>query len=312
MSTRTIFAMLAAAALLAGASGLAAAKDTETRSDRDDEREEREGKLLRGHDGPGKRAEFGARGDKWVFHNDQIAVWFHAGKHKAKPDLRVAFNGSDDDERSGYRVKILRLCEVPEGETDCKGHLPRINLAKADDWNVVTEEGNGTLTLRMVRAEAQGIVTLVWRLDTANATVKYDVQVENWRWANASHRLALDMIVLGKNLRNATGANVTIEDSGYIAWETTAKATYADGSEGNLTVDAVKKGGKDDKDEDGDSGARLVLVFNGTGGYRTLDYDPTLGVASRSSALAPTPGLAPALVVAVAFAAALVATRRRA
>jgi hypothetical protein len=262
------------------------------------------------------RSEFAHRGSNWLLHNDQIAVWFHQGPHgKAKPDLRVAWNGTDD-EKAGYRVQILRLCETNES-LQCNGHMPRVNLAKADDWNVVTEQTNDSLTLTMVRAEAQAIVTLTWHLNTSSHVVKYDVQVENWKWANASDVLVLDQVVLGHNLENATGASVNVKDSGYIAWASSAQATHGPNDTRSIPVDAKVKHLHEETDEDDDeksetSGAHLLLVFNGTGGYQKLDYDPELGIASASatSVGVPAPGLLAGLAV-VAGAAALLGRRRR-
>lgn len=308
---RTLYAMLAAAVLLVGAVGYATAKeDREDRRDDDKERKEER------HEDAREKRGFHQRHGKWVLYNDHIAVWFHAGKEKAKPDLRISFNSSEDDEKSGYRVKILRLYETGPDSTQFRGSMPHINLARSDDWNIESTETDESLTLRMTRAEAQGIVTLVWHIDTVRATVKYDLEVENWQWANESNRLVLDMLVVGKNLKNATGANVTVEDSGYIRWAETAQAKYDDGRSANLTVSAVNKRSTDDdddKDDDDTSGAHLLLVFEGAGGYDALVYDPEFGVqaVSSSSVSSETPGLAPMLVVAVAFGVALLAVRRR-
>jgi hypothetical protein len=317
MLRRTIFALIATFALVVGVAGPALAdKDDEKTGARD--AAERQGKSddSDSDDGDrshGKRAGFGERGGKWVLHNDHIAVWFHSGKDKAKPDLRIAFNTSEEDEKSGYRVKILRLYEAGANDTEYRGSMPHINLARADDWNIVTEQTNESLTLTMVLSDAQGIVTLVWHIDTASAHVKYDVKVDNWRWANEGDRLVLDMMVVGKNLKNATGANVSVDDSGYISWETTAAATYADGTTGNLTVTPVKKTSKDEKDaEDADRGAHLLLVFDGKGGYKSLDYDPTFSVQdARTEAISSTPGVGTVALVATGFVVALFVARRR-
>lgn len=290
-------AALLAGVLLAGVAGPALAD--EGKEGRDDDRE--------------RKSRFDHRGDKWLLHDDQIAVWFHQNSDgKAKPQLRVAWNGTDN-ETAGYRVSINRICEVDES-LRCTGKHPRVNLARSDDWNVVTSRVNDSLTLTMVHAEAQAIVTLVWRLDTSTHVVKYDVLVQNWRWENASHKLALEQVVLGKNLRNATGARVDVEDSGFIRWATTAAATYGPNDTRTLGVESIVKSlHDDDEDEDDDhdekTGARLTLVFNGTGGYQTLDYDPEFAIASAGSAsMVPLPGLV-AGVAAVAVAA-LVLRRR--
>src|SRR5438067_2240851 len=221
MRTRLVLVLLTTATLALGAPLVAADKGR--------------GPDGRGDDGDHGRLGFDAHGgDRFIFHNDQIAVWFHAGHGKAKPDVRVVFNGTDD-ENAGYRVQILRLCEVTD-DLRCQGNLPHVNLAKAEDWNVVKDQTNDSLTLTMTRAEAQAIVTLVWHLNTTSATVKFDLNVQNWRWANASDKLMLDSLVLGRNLKNETGANVSVEDSGYIRWSSTATSNL-----GNLTVDKLTK-----------------------------------------------------------------------
>ena len=271
-------------------------------------------------DGEGDRhAELARHGDRWVLRNDDIAAWFHQNPSgKAKPDLVVLMNGTED-ERAGYRVKVLRLCEVDES-LRCTGKYPRINLARAREWNVAQERVNDSLTLTMVTATAQGVVKLVWRVDGDAATVKYDLVVENWKWQNASHKLMLDMLVLGKNLRNETGASVAVEDSGFVRWATTASVTRGNCTE-TIPVDSIVKPLRheddDDDEEDDDergaaSGGHVYLVFNATGGYAKLDYDPEFGVASSGArAVSAVPALGMAAGVAVIVAAALVLRRRR-
>ena len=265
-----------------------------------------------------RHADFRKHDDRWVLQNDQIAVWFHQNPSgKAKPDLVVLTNGTED-ERAGYRVKVLRLCEVDES-LQCTGKYPRINLAKSREWNVAQERVNDTLTLTMVTATAQGIVKLVWHVDGDAASVKYDLVVENWKWQNESHKLMLDMLVLGKNLKNETGASVSVQDSGYVRWATTAEVTRGSGTE-TIPVDAIVKPlrhGDDDEEEDEDerreaSGGHVYLVFNATGGYSTLDYDPEFGVASSGArGVSAIPALGMAAGVAVIAAAALALRRRR-
>jgi len=271
------------------------------------------------------RMEMREHGNRLLFHNDQIAVLFHGNGKHASPDFRVVFNGSVDDEKAGYRVKLLRLYEADRNDTKFDGKLPAMNLARSDDWNVVSEEGNGTLTLTMTRAEAQGIVTLVWHLDTTRASVKFDVKVDNWRWGNASHVLILDSLVQGRNLRNETGARISVEDAGYVSWADHANATYADGSTGALNVSAFQKkvGGDDDEKARGDDergeremaasgkGGHVFLVFDGPGGYKSLDYDPEVGVQSSSVTTSAVPGFGFAVMAVAVVGAALLVSRRR-
>lgn len=298
---RTIFALLVSLIFLAGATGVAMAEEGKGN-----------GTANAAHKMGAGHSDFQQKGNKWVLHNDDIAVWFAAGKDKARPDIRVTFNGTDG-EKAGYRVKLLRICEVDES-LKCTGSLPRINLARSDDWNVVTEKTNESLTLTMVRAESQGIITLVWHLNTTSKSVKYDVQIDNWQWANATHKLLLDQVVLGHNLVNATGDSVNVGDSGYIRWAPTAETNL-----GTINVTALRKNLHEDEDEDEDedekdekTGAHLQLLFNGTGGYSKLDYDPEFGIASAgttSVSTVPSVGLLAGLgVIAVA---AMVLGRKR-
>lgn len=272
----------------------------------------------RGRDDDGRHADLRRHDERWVLHNDHVAVWFHQNPSgKAKPDLFVLMNGTED-ERAGYRVKVLRLCEVDE-ERRCTGRYPRINLERAREWNVAQERGNGTLTLTMTTATAQGIVKLAWHVDGVNARVKYDLVVENWRWQNASHQLMLDMLVLGKNLRNATGASVDVQDAGYIRWATSATVARGNATQ-TIPVESIVKplrhdgddaGDEDDDERRADSGGHVYLVFNATGGYSKLDYDPELGVASAGArGVSAVPALGMAVGVAVIAVAALVLRRR--
>lgn len=313
--TRKLLAILLGLALLLGGAGAALADDED---DNDKEKSDRKDKAGRSHDedddDDDRRPKLKEKGGRLLLHNDHIAVWFHAGKDKAKPDLRVAFNGTEDDEKSGYRVKIVRLYEAPADDPRFRGSYPKINLAKSDDWNVRTEVANESVTLTMVRAEAQGIVTLVWHIDGRNATVKYDVKVDNWRWANESNKLVLDMRIEGKNLKNATGANVTVEESGYVQWETTAQATYGVNDTRTIGVESYRHEKNDDDEDDDDDrrkGSHILLVFNGTGGYSALDYDPTFGVYGVGMTERTVPNLGSLVFVAGGFAVAVLAIRRR-
>lgn len=332
MDRRSLFALLTLF-LLVGATGAAVAKSDDDAEDArgrgadddpgDDRREGREG---RGNDDDDDdddddRVHFVHRGDRWLYHNDHVAVAFHqTGSGKASPDLRVFVNGTDGN-ATGYRVKLLRLYEAEGDDLSHSGRLNRINLAKAQDWHVQTTEANESLTLTMTHAEAQGIVTFVWRLNTTSAEVKFDMKVDGWQWAeNATgHRLVLDMLVVGRDLRNATGANVTVEDAGYISWATTATASYGENDTRTIDVTAHQKRSDDDDDDadddDDGSGTHLLLVFDGAPGYAALDYDPTFGVQTQSSGVqerATVPGAALGLVgLAVAAAAGLAGRTRR-
>lgn len=321
--TRKTLAALLVMLLLLGASGAALAKegrDDDKSRDARDARDDRDDQDDRDDDAQEKRGkhkgDFARHGDRWVFRNDQVAVSFHqTGSGKAKPDLRVFLNGTDG-EKSGYRVKLLQLYEAENGTLSREGGANRINLAKSQDWNVQTTETNGSLVLTMVHAEAQGIVTLVWRFDAASAAVKFDLKVDNWQWDGDAegHRLVLDMLVLGHNLRNETGARVSVGDAGYITWATTASATYAANDTRTLNVTAHQKraldddGDASDDDEDRD-GTHLLLSFDGASGYSNLDYDPTFGVQSVRANPVPGPGVG--LIALAAVATVVLVGRRR-
>lgn len=324
MQRRTLLSLLAASTLLLAATGAGLVSARE--GDEDNRTDDRGGKGRDGKDDRdgddesrkhGGKPRHGKKGNDLLFQNDHMTVLFkQSGGGKAKPDLRIVLNGSEDDERSGYRVRLLRLYEAEANSTQHHGRLPSINLAKSDDWNVQTTESGDSLTLTMTRAEAQGIVTLVWHVNTTSASIKYDLKVDNWRWAanSTGHRLVLDTLVVGKNLRNATGANVTVEEAGYISWATTAALTYPDGTTGNATVSAHQRSDDDatGMDGEGETGAHLLLAFEAAPGYRALDYDPTFGVQSAGDAQTRgTPGFAPVLVVGAVAVAVLAARRRR-
>lgn len=298
--------ILIATALLLTAAGAALADDGRGGDDN--------GKGKGRDGGEHGKPEFRPEGDKFLFHNDQIAVFFHANRNHAAPDLRVVFNGSANDSKSGYRVKLLSLYEADRNDTAGGHGLPRMDLARMDDWNVRTVEGNGTLTLTMVRAEAKGIVTLTWHLDTTDAKVKFDVGVENWAWAHpASDVLILDMLVQGKNLKNETGAKISVEDAGYVSWSDSATATYGNATQ-SIPVSAFQGKVRDDdekREKDDDKGGHVYLVFNGTGGYDKLSYDPELGVQSAGATAQTVPALAPILVAATVAGLALLVSRRR-
>ncbi len=321
MERRTILAILLTLALLGALLPIATAdSDEDEREDsRDRSEKSRDGKD-RDDDEKGDKDRHGkpnfARSDKGhIFHNDQIAVYFKEGKNgKASPDIRVVVNGTDGNE-SGYRVKLLRLYESENG-IEYRGSYNKMNLAKRDDWNVQTTEANDSLTLTMVRAESQGILTLTWHINTTSAEVKFDVGIQNWAWKTdaTNHTIVLDMLIVGKNLRNETGARVSVGNAGYIAWETYADATYADGSTRTLNVTAHQKrsaDNDDDEDDDGDDrGAHLLLAFEGAPGYTTLDYDPTFGLQSSNVKTTSVPGFTPVLIGLAAVAAVVLFGRR--
>jgi hypothetical protein len=237
-------------------------------------------------------------------------VWFHAQKDgHAKPKLRVFQTGLDGS-RTGYTVEIERVFEIRGNDTSYRT-ISRMKLTDADDWNVKTSETSSTLTITMTRAEAQGIVTLIFHVSKLKPAVKFDVKIDNWRWGeNASaHRLALSMKVHSKDLKKHGEAAVAVP-GGAIAWDTVASARYGPNSTKTLTVHRVAASAEDDKK---DGAQRIVLVFGGApGGYSGLVYDPTFSVASAE--IAPVPGPAAGFVLVAVAAAATVAAgsaRRR-
>lgn len=303
-----------------------AIKERDDRDDRDDRDGGDDGDDRREDRGKGSREEsrlgWGRHGnEKWLLRNDDISVWFHAGGNgKAKPALRV-FHTDADGNVSGYSIEIRRVLEIGPasheeddaeeddgGEDDHDGLLDgmrkfrSMNLARKDDWNVNVAETNTTLTLTMVRAEAQGIVTLVFHIGKSSPSVKFDFKVDNWQWADnaTGHKLALVLVAHEREFRNAGPWNATL-GGGFVSWASTATVTYGNVSRvANVTSVAGSEEGH----------GRLALVFEAPGGFDALDYDPTLGIASASSRERPVP--AAPLALAVAAFALVAASRRRA
>lgn len=299
-------------ATLALAAGAAVAKD----ADREN-----------GKENKGKDAAYEKRGDKWVLANDGISVWFHqTGSGKAKPMLKV-FSTDADGNVSGYQFKIKRLCEVNATAESCENAFARINLARADNWNteVTRDDANETVTIRMTLTDAQGIVGLVFHLDTNASSVKFDVHVANWKWQGTSgalavpgssdHALLLEMTYEEKNKDDIaegdeSDGNVTVKD-GYVSWAANGTATYAAGQTRTLNVTAFHALDDEENEKEG----KIALRFDGPGGYSAMEYDPTLGVASASSGAppgggSPVPALATVAAVAAIGAAAFVTVRR--
>ncbi len=339
-SLRIILLSVAAAGLVLAPFALAEKDEDDEAKDKDKEtaeerREDRNSEKLERREeraDPKAKPHFAKHGsDKWLLKNDQISVWFHQGKNdKAKPQLRVFQTGADGN-RTGYQVEIKRIIEVgaagsADDDDDDDGALGdrrvfhAMNLARADDWNVQTAETNDSLAITMVRAEAQGIVTLVFHVSKTAPSVKFDARIDHWRWAEGAsdHRLALVMITHERSLtRHGGGENVTFE-GGYVTWAPTATLTY-----GNVTrianVTAVVD--EEESETERDDGAvkskrkgRLALVFDAPGGYDALDYDPEFGVMSAGSServTVPVAGAAIAIAGVAAAAAVLARPRRR-
>ncbi|HVL49819.1 MAG TPA: hypothetical protein VM889_14785 [Candidatus Thermoplasmatota archaeon] len=273
-----------------------------------------------GKDGLERKPEkprFGKHGDKFLLRNENISVWFHAAKNHAKPQLKV-FHTDADGNKTGYFVDIERVIEVDADASKGERVVRSLKLSRADDWNVRTIDGPDTLTVTMVRAEGQAIVKLVFHISKSAPSVKFDLEVENWRWAEnaANHSLALVMLVHEKELKLRDGRSVEVT-GGLITWDPEAKATYADGSSANLTVRRIQAPATDEGDEDEDDDReraargkqRIVLLFEGApGGYEGLVYDPTFTVAS--TATKPVPIVGPALVIAAVALLAVVVRRR--
>lgn len=313
-ANRSLTAALVATALVLGSAGLALAD-----SNKDEARGKGEDRRGRGsgddpprdpHGPPGK-PRFDRHGDdKWLLRNDHVSVWFHASKDgKAKPQLRV-FHTSAHGNTSGYAVSIQRLVEfAPSEGNESEAGLGRVvhamNLARKDDWNVQTSETNDTLVVRMVRAEAQGVVTLVFHVSKASPAVKFDLHVNHWRWAENApdHRLALVMVVHDRHVRASGEANATL-DGGYVSWARTASVAYPAGVTRLANVTSVVN-------EEGKDG-RIALVFEAPGGFDALEYDPEFGVLTTASSHARAVPAAPLLAaVTVAAAAGLALGRRR-
>jgi MYXO-CTERM domain-containing protein len=273
------------------------------------------GKALREH----VKDHFLKHEDKWVVQNDNITIWFHQGKN-SKPALAV-FRTGEDGNRSGFRLVLDELFEAradgtragargngseddggDEGDDGpdfrrVRGH--RINLHPAKEWWTSVENGTDEVTITMSHLFNQGNVTLVFHVPKASGPVKFDVLVKDWDWADPNNTLALRLKVLERGA-DQQGDAATF-NGGWIRWADSASVTYPDGRTASIPVEGVVK----NKGE----GARILLRFNGTGGYSMLDYDPTIGVQGMSMSQVPGPGALAALgALGLAVA---VATRRR-
>lgn len=292
-----------------GKGGEADAREDENETRDEDKRHDRDGdddKEKDGDRGHGKRKghlEWRKHdGDKWLLRNDNVSVWFHEGGNgKAKPQLKV-FHTDADGNRSGYSVAIKQIVELGEdGKVE-----ERLKLSDMEDWNVQTVETNTTLTITMVRAESQGIVTLVFHVSKTSPSVKFDLKIDNWDWEDdaANHTLGVVLVAHERALRDAGPGNATL-DGGFISWAPTATVSYGSVSR---VVNVTASTDREDKH------GRLTLVFDAPGGYSSLDYDPTFGVVETASAGAEerwVPG-APLAIAIAAMAVVAVSTRRRA
>jgi hypothetical protein len=336
MRPTTVFTFLIAASLIASF-GAAFAKGGDDREEKDRDNDSHDGER---HEKRGAHFEHGD--GALLLRNDKITIWFQdnpAGR--SKPVLRVVLT-DDEGNKSGYRLELDSLCEVAEeskihtravirdadengsDEDDAddrmelawereaktefaKVHDGCINLHPARDWDFDLQGTNETLLVTMSNSFRQGNVTLLFHLEKDDGQVKFDVKVDDWRWINTSDRLALKLRVLERGVADGEGEeknNLTFS-SGFVSWASTATATYPDGHSEELKVDARVRG------EDGH--AKILLVFNGTGGYSSLDYDPTLGIqSSQSNALSPVPSAAAGLIACtIALSAGLLARRRK-
>ncbi|MHB8605703.1 MAG: hypothetical protein ACYDCK_10660 [Thermoplasmatota archaeon] len=261
--------------------------------------------------GAARAALFEKHGGMWVLHNDNITIWFHQARNgEAKPQLRVLQTGADGN-KTGYSLDIKRVLEVsmPNGTSDANAsdlHVVHwINLARMQDWNVQKSTAGNITTLTMTHAEQQGIITLAFHIDDKSPSVKFDVDVQNWAWgANATdHHLILDLVAHSAAFTKGAhdGSDRLSLGNGFIQWNgnatedgATVPVTHtvrASDCDRAQTVDAKDKNGTEDRDpgENCATDGRLALVFGGTGGYKSLAYDPTLGVESASTG-SPTSG----------------------
>lgn len=281
------------------------------------------------------REHFGKHSDKWVIQNEDLTIWFHQGD-RSKPVLAV-FRTGEDGNRSGFKMMLDELFEASavapkpvrnatgngtgdddhgdddddgnETEDDdgdgpswkrVRGH--RVNLHPAREWWTNVTNGTDEVTITMSHLFNQGNVSLVFHVPKVSGPVKFDVLVHDWKWADANNTLALRLKVLEKGAQQR-GPNATF-DGGYVSWATTANVTYPGGATASIpVVSEVRNHGE---------GARILLKFNGTGGYSSLDYDPTIAVQWAGEPRQNVPGPGPVLVLGVlGLAAAAWAVRRR-
>ena len=214
----------------------------------------------------------GGQSDKWILSNDAISVWFH----EKKPMLKV-FSTGEDGNKSGYMLKLERLYE-----TDASGaERAHINLNAASlGWIATSEDEADGLALTLEgnvasQGSAGGAATVkfVFHINLNSSEVKFDVIVENWVWISedpANATLSLEMLTVSDVATRNAENQASIGGKGYMRWEKNAERTHNNGTTGALKVEA--------KIEEEGKGSHITLTFNGTGGYQTLSYDPTIGV----------------------------------
>jgi hypothetical protein len=307
----TIFlltAVLLATPLTLAEKGPKEREDDDERSGRG-EAPEHEAKAQRGHQGHFEKGQ-----DKWVLRNDDITIWFHQGD-RSKPTLAV-FRTGEDGNKSGFRLALDEIAEVgagarhDDGDDDgddgegsafhrVRGH--RINLHPAREWWTSVANHTDEITVTMSHLFNQGNVTLVFHVPTDGGKVKFDVLVRDWRWADVNDTLVLRLRLLERGAEQH-GDNASF-NGGFVEWATRANVTYPGGSRRSIPVEGLVQNHGD--------GARILLRFNGTGGYGMLDYDPTIGVQSASAGYVDVPGVGWVAGAGAIAVVALVASRRK-
>jgi len=206
--------------------------------------------------------------NRWILKNDKISVWFQ-GK---KPMLKV-FKTGEDENKSGYMVKIQ---EIFEKEKENKVASINLEQARPHDWKISSETENNTLSVFLSASISQqgkkggnADVTLIFRINTTSAEVKFDLKIENWQWKSEDKEnatLNLKMLVVNEKLKNEGKGNVSVGDKGYIKW---ADKAMANGKTINVTSEIG---------EENASASHIILTFEKSGNCSTLKYDPTFGI----------------------------------
>lgn len=324
--TMRFLAWVLAAALLATPLAAAADEDLERarelreRGERMQERGERMQERGEELEERGERMEerakhhFQMHHDKWVIRNDDLTIWFHHGE-RSKPMLMVFRTGADGN-KTGFKLVLDELFEAKPDTARAdddgddgdgprfhreRGH--RVNLHPAREWWTDVQNGTSEVTITMSHLFNQGNVTLVFHVPKASGPVKFDVLVQDWKWADVNNTLAMRLKVLERHAekRDRNGEGEAAFPDGFVRWAKSATVTYPDGRTATIPVEGHVRAH--------DEGARILLRFNGTGGYSKLDYDPTIGVMGQGSQ--PVPGPAALLAVAAVGVAALTLRRKR-
>ncbi|MFA5890237.1 MAG: hypothetical protein WDA27_04670 [Actinomycetota bacterium] len=224
-------------------------------------------------------------GPNTAFENEQVRIWFQGFKGHIKVE-NVSAEGSSFD------VKTVALTERAGDQVLGLMNLERAYPQDASECTV-TQEGDEIViafgVTADVRAPGEGAqggdrgavgqarVRFVFHFNTADNGSKFDLSVEDWPWQSTESTLDFDLNLIVEDATIEPAQNgVGFRDSdgnprGYFAWDPEFVATYSDEHEETGTVESTTTA------EGGVAGVHLEFA-GVTAGYRSLFYDPWMGV----------------------------------